>query len=134
MISLLAILAASSVANADIRTLLREQGFNGLVNGRETIRFAGNVRQGRNDYKIYTYHGVFKAAVVDHGVNWIIVVLNGSVVLGGYQIPMPTRCRVHRDRVFCDAKSLGRVIHFTKRGPRRQIWFDGEVQQFQRSN
>lgn len=130
MITLLTMLAAGAVTSADIRPLLRQQGLRDLVNGRETINYAGQIRQGRDNYQIYTYRGLFRAAVVDHGVNWLIVIRNGSVLLGGYQIPMPTECRVRGQRVMCNTRASG-LIEFTKRGPPREILFDGEVLQFQ---
>lgn len=129
MLALPAMLIAASAATADIRPLLHEQGFSGPLNGREKITYAGHIRQGRNDYQLYVYRGVFRAAVVDHGVNRIIVVLNGSTFLGQYNIPMPTECHIRRQRVICDTDSPG-VIEFTRQGPPREVWFDGEVLQF----
>lgn len=133
MSALLALLAAGSVANADIRPLLREQGFDAPLNGRETIAYAGHIQQGRNDYGIYVYRGVFRAAAVDHGVNRLIVILNGSRFLGQYAIPMPTECAVRRQKVICDTESPG-VITFTRQGPPSEIWFDGEVLSFSLAN
>jgi hypothetical protein len=123
----LPLVLAASASHADIRPLLREQGFNGPLNGRETISYAGQVRQGANAYRIYTYHGVFRAAVVDHGVNRIIVILNNSIFLGEYPIPLPTRCKVRGQKLVCNAG----FIDFTKRGPPSDILFDGEPTQFQ---
>lgn len=133
MLALLTMLAAASVADTDIRPLLREQGFYRPLDGRKTINYAGHIRQGRNDYQIYTYHGVFRAAVVDHGVSSVIVMLNGSNFLGDYKIALPVRCKVHGQKVICNPGGPGHVIQFTKRGPPRQIWFDGEVDQFELS-
>ena len=132
MLSLLTTLIAGSLANADIRPLLRDQGFSGPLNGREEITYAGHIPQGRNDYQIYTYRGVFRAAAVDHGVNRIIVMLNGSTFLGEYAIPLPTECIVRDQRVACvtEAPRCPGVIEFTKRGPPAEIWFDCEVLQF----
>lgn len=129
-LALLTLLAAGSAATADIRPLLREQGFYNPLNGREEITYVGHIRQGRNDYQVYVYKGVFRAAVVDHGVNRIIVILNGSVYLGSYPIPMPTECELSGQRVICDTESPGRIIRFTERGPPYEIWFDGEVVHF----
>lgn len=136
MSALLTLLVASSVASADIRPLLREQGFEGSINGREEITYAGHIRQGRNDYQIYVVRGVFRTAVVDHGVNRIIVILNGSIFLGQYGIGMPTECQVRGQRVVCnteDPRCPG-VIGFTKRGPPAEIWFDCEVLNFEFGN
>jgi hypothetical protein len=126
MSALLALLAAGSVANADVRPLLREQGFDGPLNGRETIAYVGHVAQGRNDYQIYVYRGVFRAADVDHGVNRLIVILDDSIFEGQYAIPMPADCTVRGQRVICDTESPG-VIAFTRRGPPRETWFDGRL-------
>jgi hypothetical protein len=123
------ILAASSLAQTDIRPLLLEQGFAGPINGREKIEYVGQISQGRNDYQIYVYRGVFRAAAVDHGVNRVIVMLNGSIFLGQYNIPTPTDCKVQGRKVICDSESPG-VIEFTDRGPPAEIWFDGEVLRF----
>ena len=131
MLSLLAILAAGSVAASDIRPMLREQGFSSPLNGRERITYAGHIRQGRNDYRIYVYRGVFRATAVDHGVNRIVVILNGATFLGQYAIGMPTECRVQGRKVICDTESPGRIIEFTEQGPPREIWFDGEVLQME---
>jgi hypothetical protein len=121
------ILIAASLANADIRPLLREQGFNGPLNGSEKITYVGHVRQGRDDYQIYTFYGVFRAAAVYHGVNAVIVVLNGSTFVGDYKVDGPTVCQLRRQQVICAVPSPGRVIEFTKDGPPRKIWFDGQV-------
>ena len=123
MLVLLTTLAASFAANADIRPLLQHQGFYAPINGRETIKYVGHIRQGRNDYQVYTYHGVFRAAVVDHGVSDLIIMVNGSTLVGSYKIAMPTDCKVRGQKVVCNAG----VVQFTKRGPPREIWFDGEV-------
>jgi len=133
MSALLALLVAGSVANADIRPLLREHGFDGPLNGRETITYAGHIQQGRNDYRIYVYRGVFRAANVDHGVNRLIVILNGSRFLGQYAISMPTDCTVRGPRVICDTESPG-VVAFTRQGPPAEVWFDGEIIRFARGN
>src|SRR4051812_432937 len=117
MLALSTILIAGAVANADIRPVLREQGFEGPLNGRETITYAGNIRQGRDDYQVYTYHGVFRAAVVDHGVNRLIIMRNASTFFGQYYIPLPTRCKVRRQTVVCDTAYPGRVVRFTGSGP-----------------
>lgn len=131
MLSVFALLVAASAATADIRPILLEQGFDSPLNGRETITYSGHIRQGRNDYHVYTYAGVHRAAAVDHGVNRIIVILNGSTYLGSYHVGWPTKCEVRGELVICDAKSPGRVIQFTDRGPPRQIWFDGEILQME---
>ena len=132
MLSLLTMLVAGSLANADIRPLLREQGFEGPINGRETIKYAGHIRQGRNDYQIYTYFGIFRAAAVDHGRSDIIVILNKSTFLGSYHIGWPRDCEVHGQRVTCDTENprCPGVIEFTKRGPPAEIWFDCENPRF----
>ena len=130
MIKLLTMLAAVSMANVDIGPLLRAQGFGALINGREAISYVGQIRQGKNSYQIYSYRGRFKTAIVDHGVNWLIVIQNGSILLGGYQIPMPADCKVHGQIVVCNTGAPG-VVEFTKRGPPREILFDGEVLQFE---
>lgn len=126
MLTLLAILAASSVAHADIRPLLRQQGFDGPLNGRETVKYVGRIRQGRNDYQIYLYRGIFRPVPegVDHGVNRLIVMLNGSIFFGAYNSSMPTSCNVRGRKIVC-----GRgTIAFTKHGPPHQIMFDGAVE------
>jgi hypothetical protein len=129
-LALLTLLAAGSAATADIRPLLREQGFYNPLNGREQIAYVGHIRQDRNDYQVYVYKGVFRAAAVDHGVNRIIVILNGSTYVGSYPIGLPTKCNVRGQRVICDTESPGRVIQFTERGPPYEIWFDSEVLHF----
>lgn len=108
-------LVAGSVVTADIRPLLREQGFDGPLNGREEIAYVGHIEQGRNDYRIYVYRGAFRAAAVDHGVNRLIVVLNGSIFLGQYAIAMPTDCRVRGTQVICNTESpeCPGVVEFT---------------------
>jgi len=108
--------------------MLREQGFPGPLNGRETIRYVGHIQQDRTDYQIYLYRGLFKAAVVDHGVNWLIVVTNDATYLGGYHIPMPTSCKINGQKVICAAG----VLEFSKKGPPGTILFDGEVLSFER--
>lgn len=128
MLSLVSILAAGSLASADIRSILRQQGFPSPLNGRETIDYVGRIRENRNDYQIYLYRGSFKAAVVDHGANWLIVVKNGAAYSGGYRIPMPTRCKIERLKVICNAG----VFEFTRNGPPKRIVFDGEELNFQR--
>jgi hypothetical protein len=111
--------------------IAREQGFSGPLNGRETIKYAGHIRQGRNDYQIYTYHGVFRAAVVDHGVSSVIVMLNGSTFFGDYKVSLPTNCKVRAQKVICSVESPSRVIEFTRHGPPQKVWFDGEIDQIE---
>lgn len=125
MLALFTMLAVASVANSDIRPLLRQQGFDGPINGRETITYFGHIRQGRNDYQLYTYHGVFRAAAADHGVNALIVMLNGSTFVGDYKVAMPAECKIRGQEVICNAG----VIEFTRGGPPDQILFDGEAEQ-----
>jgi hypothetical protein len=132
MLTLLAMLAAGSMANADIRPLLRQQGFDGPLNGREQIDYVGHIAQGRNDYRIYRHRGVFRAAAVDHGVNRLIVMLNGSIFLGQYDIALPGACKVRAQQIVCGTTdpAFPGVITFTKRGPPREIWFDGDLLRF----
>lgn len=134
MFTLLTMLAAASMAHADIRPLLRHQGFDHPLNGRETITYAGHVRQGRNDYEIYAYHDVFRAAAVDHGISSLIIVLNGTIYVGHYNMSDPEKCRVHGQKVYCNTDYPGHVIQFTKRGPPYEIWIDGDVDQMSFGN
>jgi hypothetical protein len=135
MLTLFTMLIAGSVANTDIRPLLREQGFYSPLNGRERIDYVGHIRQGRNDYRIYVYGGVFRPHPqgVGHGINRILVILNGSVFLGQYAIPLPSQCQVRGQRVICNTAGPS-VITFTRRGPPSEIWFDGEVLHFEFGN
>jgi hypothetical protein len=134
VLALVTMIASASASTADIRPLLREQGFIRPINGRETIKYAGHIKQGGHDYQIYVYRGLFRAAVVDHGSNDIIVIRDGSTYLGEYHVAMPTRCKVRGRKVVCDAHSPGRVIKFTRQGPPRQIWFDGAVDEMEFGN
>ncbi|MEO5708041.1 MAG: hypothetical protein ABIT10_05000 [Alteraurantiacibacter sp.] len=134
MFAILMMLAAANAAPADIRPLLRDQGFPGPLNGRELITFVGTVHQGVKDYQVYTFEGVHRAAVVDHGVGGIIVILNGSTYLGQYRMSSPTGCNIRGQRVVCQTSSPGSVIQFTRQGPPRQTWLDGEVLQFEFGN
>jgi hypothetical protein len=130
----LSLLIAASAVQSDIRPVLREQRFDGPLNGREKIKYVGHITQGRNDYEIYVFRGVFRAAAVDHGVSKLIVILNGSTFFGEYKIAMPTDCKVRGPKVICNAEYPGRVIEFTKQGPPHKIWFDGEVDQIEFGN
>jgi hypothetical protein len=125
MAALLALLAAGSAATADIRSLLRDQGFDGPLNGRETIAYIGHIQQGSDDYQLYTYRGVFRAAVVDHGVSALIVILNGSTYFGSYKLSLPEDCETSGQKVVCAGRPV--VIEFTERGPPFQAWFDGDI-------
>ena len=126
MLSLVSILAAGSLASADIRSILLQQGFPGPLNGRETIEYVGRIQENPNIYQIYLYRGSSKAAAVNHGINWLIVVKNGRAYSGGYRIPMPSRCKVERLKVICNAG----IFKFTRNGPPKQIVFDGEELNF----
>ena len=130
MLGVMTLLTASSVGMADIRPLLRQQGFDAPINGRETIRYVGHIPQGRNDYQIYLYRGVFRphAGDVDHGVNRLVVILNGRTLVGTYNSSMPTKCRVRGRRVICNTEGRPSVIEFTERGPPYEILFDGHVE------
>jgi hypothetical protein len=133
MLTLLTLLAVTSVANADIRPLLRRQGFDAPLNGREKVTYVGHIPQARNDFQIYLYHGVYRASAVDHGVNRLIVVRNGSTYFGDYNIEFTTTaCKVRGHKVICrsDDPRYPSVIAFTKRGPPLKIWFNGEVLDF----
>jgi hypothetical protein len=129
MLALSTMLVAASAANADIRPLLRHQGFDAPLNGRETIKYVGHIRQSRNDYQVYLYHGVFlpHSGGVDHGLNRLIVVLNGSTFVGAYDTSMPAKCRVRGQKVICNTEHPS-VVEFTKRGPPDKILFDGYAQ------
>jgi len=129
MLALLAMVVAASAAHADIRPVLRQQGFGHPLNRPETITYAGHVRQGKSDYQIYSYHGVFRAANTDHGFNALIVILNGSTFLGEYDIDDPETCHARGQEIVCKADYPGRVIRFTKHGPPYEIWIDGDVDQ-----
>jgi hypothetical protein len=135
LLALPILLIAASTANVDIRPLLVDEGFEAPINGREQIKYAGHIRQGRNDYRIYVYRGVHRAAVVDHGVNRIIVIRNGVTFLGEYFITMPTQCVVRRQTVFCGTENgYPNMIRFTKNGPPAEVWFGGEVVRFALGN
>ena len=130
MLGVTTLLMASSLANADIRPLLRQQGFNAPINGRETIRYVGRIPQGRNDYQIYLYHGVFPPhpGGVDHGINRLIVILNGRTLVGAYNAAMPSNCRVRGTKLNCNIDGRPSVVAFTKRGPPYEILFDGQAE------
>ncbi len=128
MLGLLTMLIAGSAASSDIRPLLRHQGFVGPINGRETIKYVGEIQAARQHYQIYAYRGVFRAAVVDHGVNRVIVILNGSRLYGTYDASEPLACKVHKRRVTCNVG----VIEFTDRGPPPRVLFDGRPQDIDR--
>ena len=130
LLSLLTLLTAGSVGGGDIRPILREQGFGAPLQGREQISYAGRIHQGRNNFRIYVYSGIHRAAAVDHGVNRIVVILNHSTYLGSYAIPWPTDCKVRDQSVVCDTEERG-IIEFTRRGPTVEVWFDGEVSRFE---
>jgi hypothetical protein len=102
--------------------MLREQGFPGPLNGREAIQYVGHIQQDRINYKVYLYRGIFKAATVDHGANWLIVIKDGATYLGGYHIPMPSRCKIEGQKAICSDGTL----EFTKSGPPAKILFGGE--------
>jgi hypothetical protein len=125
MLALLPLLAAGSLANADLLPLLRKGDFQGPINGRETIRYVGHIRQNQNDYQIYVFEGLIKASEVDHGVNWLMVMKNNSFYLGGYHIPMPTTCKVQVRKIICKGEDGG-SIDFTKAGPPHKVLFAGE--------
>jgi hypothetical protein len=127
---------ASSATNADIRPMLREQGFYGPLNGREQIKYVGHITQDSNDYQIYAYHGVFRAAVVDHGVNDLLVIMNESTLLGWYHTSLSTDCKIRGQKVICETEdpNYPGVVVFTKRGPPYEIWFDGDVLSFEYGN
>ena len=123
MLGVMTLLTASSVGMADIRPLLRQQGFDAPINGRETIRYVGHIPQGRNDYQIYLYRGVFRphAGDVDHGVNRLVVILNGRTLVGTYNSSMPTKCRVRGRRVICNTEGRPSVIEFSGGASARAI-------------
>lgn len=118
-------LMAASLAQQDIRPLLREQGFEGPINGREKIQYVGHVRQGRSDYRIYLYRGLIPENL--RGVNRLIVILNGTTLVGAYDSSTASKCVVRGSSVICDTDAPG-VVPFTKRGPPYEIWFDGYVE------
>lgn len=121
---LMMMLIAGSTEHLDIRSFLAQQGFDGPINGRESISYAGEIEAGRNHYQIYLYHGVFRAAEVDHGVNKLIVMLNGSTFYGSYEASMTKTCAVRGRKVVCDSG----VVEFTDRGPPSRILLDGQVE------
>ena len=123
MLALLASIVAAPAVHGDIRSMLRDQGFSGPLNGRETIEYIGHIRDAGADYRIYSYYGAFRAAAVDHGVSRLIVMRNGSTFFGEYAVAMPVSCKVRARKVICSAGT----IEFTKRGPPEKILFDGEV-------
>lgn len=111
----------------DIRPILRSQGFYAPINGEETIKYVGHIAQGRKDYEIYLYNGAFRAADVEHGVNRLIVLLNGSILVGTYDSSSASRCKVRGRKVICVTDYPPSEIEFTKRGPPYEIVFDGEI-------
>jgi hypothetical protein len=129
MLAFQTMVVASSVANGDIRPLLRAQGFEGPINGRERIGHVGDIREGPDSYGVYLYRGVFRAAAVDHGVNRLIVILNGSTFYGAYDASMTRSCMVRARKVICDTG----IVEVTKRGPPDRIYLDGQVEEIARA-
>ena len=127
MLALSALLISASAADADIRPILRQQGFYAPINGRETIRYAGHIRQGQNDYQIYVYRGRWRAAVIDHGGNRLIVIMNSTTLVGFYDASTATRCKVRGQKVVCNSEFPG-VVEFTRHGPPYEVLFDGYVE------
>ena len=135
MLTFLALMAATVAQPADIRPILREQGFIWPLNGREQIDYVGHIRQGRRDYQIYFYRGVFlpHPGGIDHYVNRLVVMLNATTYLGAYAAPMPATCRVTGQAVHCDTEFPG-TIQWTERGPPCEVVFDGDVLRFMFGN
>jgi hypothetical protein len=58
----------------------------------------------------------------------MIVILNGSTYFGNYMISLPHDCKVRRHEVICNTndRRYPGIVAFTKQGPPRKVWFDGE--------
>lgn len=130
MVGLLIMLAAALGPSTDIRLLLHNQGFTGPINGRESINYVGHIRQGRDDYQVYAYSGLVRAAVIDHGVNRLIVMRNGDTLIGSYDASVRLACSVRGASVVCNAG----VVEFTRSGPPLKVMFDGEPQKMALGN
>ena len=92
-IALLLHVSALGLQHRDIRPILRNQGFYAPINGEETIKYVGDIAQGRKNYEIYLYNGAFRAADVEHGVNRLIVLLNGSILVALMTLRVPASAR-----------------------------------------
>lgn len=122
--------AAPDGANADIRPLLRSQGFEWTLEKADSrIEYVGDIGQGRRTYNIYLYNGVNREN--SHGINFLVVILNRTTYLGVYDSLSAQDCRVERQMVVCKTEFPGRKIRFTKNGPPFKAWIDGAVVPFE---
>ena len=125
----LSLLWAASHPPADIRPILRTQGFPApLDREHSTINLIGNIKQGSRIYSVYFYEGWFGQA--HRGINRILVILDRRTFLGDYATTAARDCRIHGQAVVCKTDYPGNRIQFTKNGPPREIWLDGEILTF----
>lgn len=126
---MLAAALALAFTSNDIRPLLREQCFEWtLARSESDIEYVGDIKTGGRTYSFYLYNGVNPEN--RHGINRFIIVLGQSVYLGTYEAGSAHDCRINKQTVVCKADFPGRRIQFTKNGPPREIWFDGEINNF----
>jgi len=76
--------------NADIRPLLRAQGFEWTLEKADSnIEHVGYIKQRRRTYSIYLYNGTNRENL--HGINFFIIILNRNHVSRCLRLPICSR-------------------------------------------
>lgn len=91
------------------------------------IRKLGNVRVKRSNYSIYSLDFVNPVSL--HGQQRIGIIKNGRFFAGAYQCtlgPHDGKLTIGKDRITVRDHGQTFVIHFTEKGPSRNLHFCGE--------
>lgn len=115
----------------DIRFLLQSQDFKPPLDLEHSeISYVGDITQREHRYSIYLYYGTNPESL--HGINRLIVILNGKTYLGDYDSSLTDRCWIKGQSIVCDNESgYGRVVSFTKNGPPLHTNIDGMFVDFE---
>jgi hypothetical protein len=109
--------------------LLEGQGFHAPLNKYADVQYVGMIKERDAKYKIYYYRYVFPEN--KRGIGRLIVIMNGEIYIGSYDVTTTNSCRTAERTVVCETWSgYDKKIHFTKRGPPRLIHLDGRLVEF----
>jgi len=115
---------------------LRRQGFNGTTDPADVWKLAliGQIRAGGKTYRIYEYEWseAHPRADTAHGGEELIVVSSSGDYVGSYVSDVDVIKVKGKDILFKCPRSEGDRIEFTKDGPPKHVWFNGQVEELQR--
>ena len=123
----------SAQSKQDIRTLLRQQGFDWTLSGRGvTLRKICTISVSGNRHDFYHYTHVDLTREAGHQIDVLIAIRDGKTYLGTYSLPPVTaRCDMRSKEMLFTA-DYGKIYRFaiTSSGLPTRMLIDGELEEF----